>query len=392
VINEDKLSVKPEKPDDKLVNLAAPPDDFTFYLNRDLPNQMSYLTHFTLGQIFYLQNQYDSALTLFQTALTFAPTQNPTKFQRSLAATYFYMGVIWQTINHNNDQSLQNYTKAIELNPWYTQAYNNRGLAYADQMNYEQALKDYTKSIELNPQLAQAYYNRGMVYYNQKNYDPAIQDYTKAIELDPKLAQAYNNRGVVYYNQKNYEQALKDYTKLIELDPQYTRAYYNRGLAYADQMNYDHAIKDYTKAIELDPQLAQAYYNRGNSYARLGNYSKAEADFDKAMQLLPDDSQSYNNKCWWGSLLGQATKVLTACDKAVELSDNNPGVRDSRGLARALTGEIGGAIADFQAFVDWSKENDMYEQSGKKREEWIKALQAGQNPFDEETLQALREE
>ena len=67
-------------------------------------------------------------------------------------------------------------------------------------------------------------------------------------------------------------------------------------------------------------------------------------------------------------------------------------VLDSRGLARALIGDIEGAIVDFTAYVDWSKENDLYDTHGKKREAWIAALQRGENPFDEATLAELRKE
>ncbi len=66
--------------------------------------------------------------------------------------------------------------------------------------------------------------------------------------------------------------------------------------------------------------------------------------------------------------------------------------RDSRGVARALTGDYEGALEDFAAFVAWSKENGQYDDYGAKREAWITTLEQGQNPFDEATLAALREE
>ena len=55
-------------------------------------------------------------------------------------------------------------TDAINLNPNFTEAYYNRGLAYANLQNYEQALADFSKAVELNPSLAEAYYYRGNIY------------------------------------------------------------------------------------------------------------------------------------------------------------------------------------------------------------------------------------
>ena len=142
------------------------------------------------------------------------------------------------------EQAIADYTKAIELDPDYVLAYQNRGLAYADQGKYDlaisdytragnvyhelgdygQAIANYTKAIELDPNYAPAYDNRGLVYADQGKYDLAISDFTKAIELDPDYAEAYNNRGLAYYDLGDYEQAIADYDKAIELDPNYANA------------------------------------------------------------------------------------------------------------------------------------------------------------------------
>jgi len=58
-------------------------------------------------------------------------------------------------------EALDAYTKAIELDPQYATAYNNRGVAYAKLGNHNQAIKDYNKTIKINPQYAMAYNNRG---------------------------------------------------------------------------------------------------------------------------------------------------------------------------------------------------------------------------------------
>ena len=98
-------------------------------------------------------------------------------------------------------------------------------------------------------------------------------------------------------------------------------------------------------------------------------------------------SNIWNDLCWWGSLNGHAANVLDACEVAVQLAPDDGWVRDSRGLARALTGDIDGAIADFQFFLDWGQgRNEEW------RASWIETLQADQNPFDEATLEALRNE
>jgi dipeptidyl aminopeptidase/acylaminoacyl peptidase len=104
------------------------------------------------------------------------------------------------------------------------------------------------------------------------------------------------------------------------------------------------------------------------------------------------EADTWNTLCWNGSLAGQATAVLDACEQAVKLAPDKGYIRDSRGLARALTGNTVGAIEDFNAFIAWAQQGIGNEGQIAERKVWIAALQAGRNPFDADTLKALRGE
>jgi hypothetical protein len=131
-------------------------------------------------------------------------------------------------------------------------------------------------------------------------------------------------------------------------------------------------------------------------FASDGDLEKAERFVGHAVQLVVQASEPIvsNHVCWFGSIDGFAEIVLPACERSIELAGEAdlPMYRDSRGLARALVGDYAGALEDFRVFVEWSKANDVYERLGAKREAWIADLEAGRNPFDEETLEALRDE
>ncbi len=45
--------------------------------------------------------------------------------------------------------------------------------------NMTVAIQDYNKAIELDPNYVNAYISRGLAYSNQEEYDRAIQDYNK---------------------------------------------------------------------------------------------------------------------------------------------------------------------------------------------------------------------
>ena len=50
----------------------------------------------------------------------------------------------------------------------------------------DRKIEEYSKAIALDPQDAVAYYNRGIAYYDKGDLDRAIADYDQAIALDPQ--------------------------------------------------------------------------------------------------------------------------------------------------------------------------------------------------------------
>jgi tetratricopeptide (TPR) repeat protein len=133
--------------------------------------------------------------------------------------------------------------------------------------------------------------------------------------------------------------------------------------------------------------------NLAEAYALTGEMEQAKATFQQAVQAaVKTNHHALNNYlCWHGSVLGLAEIVLPACEHALALVPDDGGYRDSRGLARALTGDYAGAIEDFQYYVDWATERRP-DNRPVRRQAWIADLKAGRNPFDEAALVSLQGE
>ena len=87
----------------------------------------------------------------------------------------------------NRETAIEYYTRAIELNPEYVDAYNNRGNAYDDIKEYEKAISDYNRAIELNPEYAMAYENLSELYITTGNYKSALEAITEALSLSLQI-------------------------------------------------------------------------------------------------------------------------------------------------------------------------------------------------------------
>src|SRR5690349_7227241 len=59
-------------------------------------------------------------------------------------------------------------------------AFNNRALAYSRKDQYGPAIDDFTRAISLDPTAADAFYRRGTAYLETGQYERAIADFDQA--------------------------------------------------------------------------------------------------------------------------------------------------------------------------------------------------------------------
>jgi tetratricopeptide (TPR) repeat protein len=225
----------------------------------------------------YIENGfYDSAIKAF----TLAIEQNP-----ELIEAYNQRGILYADYKHEFDLAIKDYNKVLELDSKNIQAYINRGNAYDLKGDPDRAIEDYNSALEINPQLAEALHNRGLAYYRKQEYDRALDDFDRAIELKPDYSYAYNSRCLLFRTKGDLEKALDDCNKAIELEPNFAMALFNRGFVLNQLGDVDKAVLDLSRSIELNPQYAPAYVIRGYIYADLGETQSAIADLQQALTV-----------------------------------------------------------------------------------------------------------
>ena len=234
------------------------------------------------------------------------------------------------------------------------------GKAQAREGDITGATTIFQRALELDPGLA---------------FDPQLEAKKLAapglVERAKRLASIGNVDGAMALFQKARE--LDGSLDLTDAKKYASEALISLGQNLAKRGDVDGAILLFQRAQELDPDLnlnPQAEANKwampglasglvetGKRAVKQGQVKEALAAYAKAQTLDPTQisGQSWNELCWHGSLWGHAADVMRACEQAVTLAPEDGGVRDSRGLALALTGDIEGAIADFQAFIAWRK-------------------------------------
>ncbi len=237
-------------------------------------------------------------------------------------------------------EQIRYYTKAIELNSKFVEAYSNRGDCYANLEQYQRAIKDYDQAIQLNPEDAAAYYNRGTSYADLWQYERAIKDYDQAIQLNPEDAVAYCSRGDCFYYLEQYQRAIEDYDQAIQLNPEDAGVYDQRGFCYNSLGQHQRAMENFHQAALLDPEYAAVYYNWGISYANLGQHEQAIKNYDQAIQLNPKYADAYCSRGISFNYLGQYQRAIKDYDKAIQLNPEDATAYYKKACCYALQGMV----------------------------------------------------
>jgi tetratricopeptide (TPR) repeat protein len=119
--------------------------------------------------------------------------------------------------------------------------------------NYPGAVIDYSKAIEIDTSYLEAYLKRGTLYYKLlKRYEDALSDFNTAVELDKGCVHAHLHRGIVKCHLLKFADSLADFDWAIRLDPNDERAFYNRGKSkYMLKYNKEDVCADLEMAIKL---------------------------------------------------------------------------------------------------------------------------------------------
>jgi tetratricopeptide (TPR) repeat protein len=153
------------------------------------------------------------------------------------------------------DQAVEVYNKAIELRPFYADAYVGLGDAKAAKGDVDGAVGAYTKALAHNPANPRVHMSLGKIYYTEKGlYYESVTAYKKAIDLDPGSVEARMGLGEVYEDKGLYKEAIEEYGRVIDLDAKHTGALYNLALVY-EKVDPRESITLWERYITLASQL-----------------------------------------------------------------------------------------------------------------------------------------
>jgi serine/threonine protein kinase/tetratricopeptide (TPR) repeat protein len=196
-----------------------------------------------------------------------------------------------------NEQAIELFKKAIELDPDYALAHAGLGDAYSQRVIrfgfpeaewFDPAVEEAQKAISLDPNLAEGYKALGSAYIAKGWLRKAVEAGQKAVEANPNSTIAVSALTDIYIGIGEYDKAFPLAKKAIALNPAggFPCTYLGRMyIVLDDPVRSEEWLK---KSLELQPDLDVAHRGLIDLYLAIGEYNKAIEQSQTFLSKFPD--------------------------------------------------------------------------------------------------------
>jgi len=214
-------------------------------------------------------------------------------------------GAAWKSLaetESDRSKAVQDYTKAIGIDPGDSWAYYGRARFEGYTWHYHEALRDFEHAIQLDPKEIKFYNARTEIEVmlagtDQTDWNASISDLTQEINLDPKNPLYYVDRAFARERTGDLKGALQDHNQELLLSPSGIQ-YCRRGFVRHWLGDVDGALEDFNQAIKIEPRLFLGYYCRSAIEQDKGDLGGALSDLRTALQVEPEEREYANIHIW----------------------------------------------------------------------------------------------
>lgn len=186
-------------------------------------------------------------------------------------------------------RALTELTKARDLAPDDPKVHNLLGLAYWIKKETTLAEESLRRAVELDPGYSDAWNNLGALYIDQGRFEAAIPALEAAVKnvFYHTPERALTNLGWALYKTGRTEEAEKRYRESLDHAADFPLTYRNLAVLLQSQGRYEDALDSLDKALVGIPNDAETHLLRGVSLLKMGRRGEARDSFQEAWALAP---------------------------------------------------------------------------------------------------------
>lgn len=251
-------------------------------------NEKHYLAVFALNGVAFirhLQGRVEEAAELCREGFERLSRHLTDEEYRLHRSVLLYNIAQVHTSTRHYEEALHYFGQAMEIDPRYSEYYNDRGSVYLKMGRFEEAIADYRKATELSEPYHEVYTNLGQAYNLAGDADNAIAAYTTALDLAPRQLLPILGRAQAHEMAGHADAAVADYTAALALDASDAFVWANRAVLHYEKGSLHDALADLDQAITRAPATPDLYANRAVALRDLGRLDEAARDEERCRHL-----------------------------------------------------------------------------------------------------------
>ena len=212
--------------------------------------------------------------------------------------------------NKEYERAEQIFLQVISEKDTLPDVHNMLGLIYHDQGKFSAAIKEFTRALELNPNYTEASINLAVVSSdtgmheearNALNSIASAQKKKKKGQMDPyvsaKIANMHSEIGALYESIGRKKEANSEYDKALKLRSDFIDVWVKKANLLRDSKQYAKAITVYQRARKINRDYPPVGVNLGIAYYSKGEKKKALKEWQGVLKVDPENkmAKSYIN-------------------------------------------------------------------------------------------------
>ncbi|MGA8234582.1 MAG: tetratricopeptide repeat protein [Candidatus Acidiferrales bacterium] len=242
--------------------------------------------YLSFASTFFERGYVDQAKAFFQLAMRDDPSAAEALY--GLGSVYLQQG--------KNSEARKSFERAIGLHANYPstmpKAWNNLGILAAREGHADEAIQNFQRALQIDPDFVISLENLGSAYRQAKRWEDAQKVLQRALQLSPDDAEANYGMGMVFAQRDDTEQAYEYLQKALASRPAYPEALNNLGILYLRTHRAEDAEKTFQESIRVAPAFDQSYLNLARLYAIEGDTQKARAVLLELLKQRPGHPQA----------------------------------------------------------------------------------------------------
>ncbi|KAL6721405.1 TOM (translocase of outer membrane) complex component [Lecanora helva] len=283
---------------------------------------------------------YEAASAAFDKALEVGDLGEHEAFAYNMRGTFRYLR------GENND-SLADLTRSLELQPSLTQSYIKRASINLELGNRDAAASDFEQAMEQQKDDPDIFYHRAQLHFILSEFADAAKDYQKSIDLDKDFIFSHIQLGVTQYKMGSIASSMATFRRCMKNFDKTPDVYNYYGELLLDQQKYQEAIEKFDTAVDMEKQAKPMGMNvlpLINKALALfqwkQDYQEAEKLCQKALIIDPECDIAVATMAQLLLQQGKVTEALKYFERAAELSRTEGEIVNALSYAEATRTQL----------------------------------------------------